>query len=190
MFKMNNLSKAFMLVLSASATNVFAADGTITINGRVLDSTCTLTSDGGSTQGTKNVVVTLPAVKTSEFTALASTAGKTNFQLKIVDSSGAECTSLSGINGVLISAGTDKYLSTNSTALINQKQLDTGVGADKKPIHLQILNLDKAIDFKNPETVKHDKGIIKLASQYYQAVDGAIGAQNVQAVVDYTLIYN
>ncbi|AOA57022.1 fimbrial protein [Acinetobacter larvae] len=190
---MSKLSNALLIVFATSSASVFAADGTITINGRVLDSTCTLTSDGGSTQNKDNITVTLPAVKTSAFTAVGSVAGRTDFQLKIVDSSGKACDSLSGIKGVLISAATNKYLSTDPTALLNTKVIDTtpAENKDKKPVHVQILDQTQAINFKNPTAIKPDaEGVIKLASQYYQATEGSIAAQNVQAVVDYTLIYN
>jgi major type 1 subunit fimbrin (pilin) len=194
---MLKVSKKLVLILSATALSTaamhtFAADGTITINGKVIDNTCTLTAESGPVQSTKgNVVVTLPTVKTSAFTAATVNTAqkKTDFQLKIVDSeTNQECTSLDGIQGVLISTTSDNYLAANTTALLNTKDVDVGATGNK--VNLQLLDNAKEIDFKNPQTVKHDaQGIIKLAAQYFQ-VEEDIAPQNVSAQVDYTMVYN
>ncbi|TCM60461.1 type 1 fimbria pilin [Acinetobacter calcoaceticus] len=190
---MLKISKTLVLILAAGSTTAFAADGTITINGKVLDSTCALTPDGGPAQGNKNnITVTLPTVKAGDFSAVGDVEGKTDFQLKITNGAdGQACGSLSGIQGVLISAANGKYLASNSTALINQKAFDEG-SAGQTPIHVQILSgaNNDPIKFDSSVAVPHKDGVIKLASQYLQAVDGPIAAQNVTAVVDYTLVYN
>ena len=54
-----------------------ASDGTITINGLVLGTTCNING------GTSSFTVTLPTVKTTDF--VSSVAGKTQFDLNLTD---------------------------------------------------------------------------------------------------------
>lgn len=178
------------LCVAVCAGQAFAGDGTITINGKVIESTCTLASDGGPVQGGNgDLIVTLPTVKTSEFSTPNTAVAPTDFQLKIVDSeTGAGCASLAGITGVLISATSDKYEVNNSTALLNIIAEDDAGDTDNL-VNIQILNAGVAIDFQNPESVDHSNGLIKLTAQYFNSV-GDVTPQNVQAVVDYTIQYN
>jgi len=71
----------------------FAADGKITINGRVITSTCTLTGSGTGGTGKQNVTVTLPTVLNSAFTA-NSAVQATNFTLSLTNDAGYECRSI------------------------------------------------------------------------------------------------
>ncbi|TCM60465.1 major type 1 subunit fimbrin (pilin) [Acinetobacter calcoaceticus] len=187
---MLNILKVCAFILSAFTAQAFAADGTITINGKVIDNTCTLSSNGGPVVGSGNVTVTLATVKTSAFGATkGATQAKTDFQLRIIDStSGGSCSSLASIGSVLISAVSSKYLPADSTALINDKAIDAN--STGKKIYLQLLSGTTAIDFRAPRSIPQTAGIINLSTQYYQAEDGAVAAQNVSATVDYTLIYN
>ncbi|WP_114238885.1 fimbrial protein [Dyella sp. C9] len=57
-----------------------AADGTITFNGEVTDTTCTITG-GGAATGSGNITVTLPTVSASALASNGQTAGDTNFSL-------------------------------------------------------------------------------------------------------------
>lgn len=187
---MSILKTSLALCLAACVGQAFAGDGTITINGKVINSTCTLAADGGPVQGANgNVVVTLPTVKSADFTSAPLPLETTNFQLKLVDTdTGSTCGSLSGITGVLISASTDKYEASETTALKNTKAIDAG--ATGELVHVRVLNEnDVAINFQNPETINHEDGVIKLAAQYYGLVED-IAPQNVSAQVDYTIQYN
>ena len=66
-----------MIVLPSLA---YAADGTITITGKVLDNTCTI---GGTSPG--NYTVKLPTVIKSAFTAINTTAGEKDFQIELTN---------------------------------------------------------------------------------------------------------
>ena len=57
-------------------SSAFAADGTITINGKVTDNTCVVTTPQG-----KNLTVTLPTVSKLSLASPGATAGRTPFTL-------------------------------------------------------------------------------------------------------------
>lgn len=63
-----------LIVLGMSSA--FAADGTITINGKVTDNTCVVTTPQG-----KNLTVTLPTVSKLSLAEAGKTAGRTPFTL-------------------------------------------------------------------------------------------------------------
>lgn len=46
------LSALAMVITSAFTASAFAVDGTITINGQITDTTCTISVDGGSNDAT------------------------------------------------------------------------------------------------------------------------------------------
>ena len=73
---MKRISLALLTVLATSS--VFAADGTITINGLVTDKTCTV--NAGTT---KDFTVTLPTVSQSVLAAKGNTAGRTPFTINL-----------------------------------------------------------------------------------------------------------
>jgi major type 1 subunit fimbrin (pilin) len=64
-----------------AASSAFASDGTITINGKVIDATCVVSVSGASTSGT--ATVTLPTVSKSVLSTAGSTAGQTLLQLNL-----------------------------------------------------------------------------------------------------------
>jgi major type 1 subunit fimbrin (pilin) len=79
MKKLNLALLTITLSAVGATTSVFATDGTITINGRVITSTCTLTGSGTGGTGKQNVTVTLPTVSNSVFATANSIAQATNF---------------------------------------------------------------------------------------------------------------
>lgn len=81
------LAAAFGFV--ALVPHAHAADGTITFNGQITTTTCTITG-GGAATGTGNITVTLPTVSTTALSAAAKTAGDTNFSLIL--GGGTNCT--------------------------------------------------------------------------------------------------
>jgi major type 1 subunit fimbrin (pilin) len=85
-----SVALAATLSLGALAPrNSHAADGTITYNGAVTDTTCTVTG-GGAATGTGDVTVQLPDVSRSILAVAGLTAGKTPFSLIL--GGGAKCT--------------------------------------------------------------------------------------------------
>lgn len=66
--------KLILIGMVVAPSLAYAADGTITITGKVLDNTCTI---GGTSPG--NYTVALPTVIKSAFTAINTTAGEKDF---------------------------------------------------------------------------------------------------------------
>jgi major type 1 subunit fimbrin (pilin) len=56
------------LALTLPFTSVFALDGTITVNGVVIDGTCTLRGEDSMVSGLKDLTVSLPTLPKSTFT--------------------------------------------------------------------------------------------------------------------------
>lgn len=78
------LSALAMVITSAFTASAFAVDGTITINGQITDTTCTISVDGGSNDAT----VTLPTVSSTTLGAAGATAGATPFTISLSNCSG------------------------------------------------------------------------------------------------------
>ncbi len=183
---------AMGIILNASA---FAADGTITINGLIISSTCTLAENGGSVSGNGAVTVTLPTQVANTFSSTTTTAGKTPINLKIVDKNGSDaCTSLDKVTSILLSATSDRYVSGSSSSLINK----SSDASTKAPIYIQLLDGNgKALPFENTQSITANNGLsvnnkigtVNLSAQYYSPT-GTVDPQKVTATVDYTINYN
>lgn len=78
---------AAAIALSTAATVAHAADGLITITGRVVAATCDIDGNGG---GTPNFTVALESVSTSAFSKVGDMAGQQPFYIGL---SGSTCTS-------------------------------------------------------------------------------------------------
>lgn len=188
---MKKLSLALLtttLCAVAATTSVFAADGTITINGRVITSTCTLTGGGTAGAGTQNVTVTLPTVPNSVFAEANSTAQATDFSLSLKDSTGtAKCdaVTIAGLKGITL-GGAGKYVSDSTTRLVNTSgsvnvQLKLASGS---PIDFTSTN-----QLTNSNATSATSGIWNMQAQYFS--DAATPtAQEVKSEVNYILNYN
>ena len=159
-----------------------ASDGTITFNGNVLSSTCSVgTVTGGSVTGS-DVAVTLPDVQSSAFTGPGVTAGLTPFSLNLtgcpVTPSGVQVGATFATN---IDAATGAITSTGTSNVEVQLATPAGAGFD--------LNSQPAF---GPVTATISGGTATLAygAQYYQPSTTAITPGTVNASVTYTLTYN
>lgn len=199
MKKLNLALLATTLYVAGATTSVFAADGTITVNGKVVTSTCTLTGTTGATGTGSNVAVTLDTVRNDTFTAVGSTQGQKNFTLSVTTSGGAACdaVTIGGIKNITLSgtAGTD-YDSNNKTYLINQDS----TAPSARDVYVQILNTDLTtpIDFSLTKqlgsptitgTGINTVGTYTLAARYISN-KASPSAQTVLAKINYTLVYN
>lgn len=194
---MKKLSLALLtttLCAVAATTSVFAADGTITINGRVITSTCTLTGGGSAGTGTQNVTVTLPTVQNSVFGAANTTAQPTNFTLALTNSAGnapCDAVTIAGLQGITLGEPTNagQYVSGDTTRLVNT------VPGSTVNVQLELASVSTPIDFAltnqltNSNATSPTSGIWNMQAQYFS--DAATpAAQQVTSVVNYILNYN
>ena len=173
----------------------FAADGKITINGRVITSTCTLTGSGTGGTGKQNVTVTLPTVPNSVFAAANSTAQATDFSLSLKDSTGTaacDAVTIAGLKGITLGGPTNagQYVSGGTTQLVN-----TASGAATVNVQLKLALETTPIDFAstnqltNINATSPTSGIWNMQAQYFSPT-ATPAAQQVTSVVNYILNYN
>ncbi len=146
MKKLNLALLTITLSAVGATTSVFAADGTITINGRVITSTCTLTAEGtGVGSGTQNVTVTLPTVLNSAFTA-NSAVQATNFTLSLTNDAGSaacDAVTIAGLKGITLGGPTNsaQYVAGDTTRLVNT------VPGSTVNTQLKLASVSSPIDF-------------------------------------------
>ncbi|MFW2105987.1 fimbrial protein [Acinetobacter guillouiae] len=196
------LSTLSAVTLSLACTSVFA-NGTITINGVVTDETCTLTGDGPGASGSKALTLTLDTVPKSTFTAPNSVAAIKSFSLQLKNAAGtAGCDAATNkaLKGLYLSPLNPGDLDTaNKTLLVNKAGGTTNAA---ELAFVQILTEGGvAVDLaasatdqaKSPVTGLDANGAgiatMKYQAQYFSKT-GTVAAQNVSAVVNYTLQYN
>ncbi|WP_447295138.1 thin pilus major pilin AcuA [Acinetobacter baumannii] len=175
-------------------TSVFATDGTITINGRVITSTCTLSGSGAAGSGTQNVNVILPTVPNSAFAAANSTAQATNFNLSLTNSAGTaacDAVTIAGLQGITLGGPTNasQYVSGSTTRLVNT------VSGSTVNVQLKLASVTTPIDFAltnqltNSNATTTTSGIWNVQAQYFSPT-ATPAAQQVNSVVNYILNYN
>lgn len=174
-----------------------ASDGTITFNGQITDTTCTVTG-GGAATGTGNITVALPTVSVSSLPGKGSTAGDTAFSLIL---SGANCTD--GKTAVLwIETTQTPALDTATGALTNQATGGAGNvevrmvnPANNQPINLGIndyvTNGASVVAANNQPayTISGNTGTLKYVAQYL-AAGAAASAGLVNTYLTYSMQYN
>lgn len=184
---MRNNSKAFsvlaVFVSSALTASAFAVDGTITFNGQITDTTCTISVDGGSNDAT----VTLPTVSTVTLASAGSTAGATPFTISLSNCSG---TSLSTAS-TYFEPGT--YVDSTSGRL----NIDSTAADAATNVQVQLLNADRnpiiagasVVNGQNdiPVDITSGNGMLNYYAQYYAT--GSSTAGSVTTQVDYTMVY-
>ena len=195
MKKLNLALLTTTLCAAGATTSVFATDGTITINGRVITSTCTLTAGGtGVGSGRQDVIVTLPTVLNSAFTA-NSAVQATNFTLSLTNDAGlaaCDAVTIAGLQGITLGGPTNagQYVSGGTTQLVN-----TASGAATVNVQLKLALETTPIDFaltkqlKNNNATSLTSGIWNMQAQYFSPT-ATPAAQQVTSVVNYILNYN
>ncbi len=169
---------AFALAFSASAN---AADGTITINGEITDTTCNVSVNGGAADAT----VVLPTVSASALAAAGETAGTTPFSIAL---SGCSGTSL-GTASTWFEAGLNV---DGATGHLN----NTGTATN---VQVQLLNSSQAAIVAGgtpgtgtqndvPVNISSGSGTLNYFAQYYATAQSTGGT--VATSVEYTLVYD
>lgn len=199
---MSKLSKLLAVsLLATAAINTHAEDGTITITGKVVDETCTLTGGTGTDGKTKDIIVPLATVKKSAFSTENKTTGTKTFELLLTNSAGnnvCDAVTNSGFKGIHITtASSADHLSDDPTALINKAHMPANNNAIN-PVYVQLLTKDgTAIDYtqawgvqaKSPVEDANTQPKLTYQAQYLTET-GKVDPQVVSAVVNYTLQYN
>lgn len=194
MKKLNLALLATILCAAGTTTSVFATDGTITINGRVITSTCTLSGSGAAGSGTQNVNVILPTVPNSAFAAANSAAQATNFNLSLTNSAGTaacDAVTIAGLQGITLGGPTNasQYVSGSTTRLVNT------VSGSTVNVQLKLASVTTPIDFAltnqltNSNATTTTSGIWNVQAQYFSPT-ATPAAQQVNSVVNYILNYN
>ena len=197
---MSKFSKLLAVsLLATAAINTHAEDGKITITGKVVDETCTLTGGTGTDGKTKDITVPLATVKKSAFSTENKTTGTKTFELLLTNSAGnnaCDAVTNSGFKGIHITtAATTDYLPHDATTLINKEEEGN---KDINPVYIKLLTNDgKAINYTEAWGVQA-KSLVENANtqpkltyqaQYFTET-GKVDPQVVSAVVNYTLQYN
>ena len=193
MKKLNLALLTTTLCAAGATTSVFATDGTITINGRVITSTCTLTGSGTGGTGKQNVTVTLPTVLNSAFTA-NSAVQATNFTLSLTNDAGSaacDAVTIAGLKGITLGGPTNsaQYVAGDTTRLVNT------VPGSTVNTQLKLASVSSPIDFAstnqltNINATSTTSGIWNMQAQYYSTT-ATPAAQQVTSLVTYILNYN
>jgi major type 1 subunit fimbrin (pilin) len=191
-------SAALALAFGLVAVQASAADGTITFNGQITDTTCTITG-GGAATGTGNITVTLPTVSTSALPADGKTAGDTAFSLIL--GGGTNCTN-GKTASLWVETTATPALDTSTGALKNQAaggatnvQVRMVNPANNQPINLGInaavTNGATLVAASNQPaaTIAGNTATLNYVGQYL-AKGGAATAGAVTTYLTYSMQYN
>ncbi|WP_435928702.1 fimbrial protein [Dryocola sp. BD613] len=169
-----------LVALALGSTSAMASNGTITINGKLTNATCTVKVDSSATG---DAVVTLPTLPASMLAAEGNTAGATNFSMKLTN-----CTPTSGKVRAFFESGANVDASTGRL----NNALTTG---QAKNVQIQLRNeADDILEAGNTSQRANDAtaltagaATLNYSARYY-ATDKA-EAGNLQSAVTYSIDY-
>lgn len=171
------LLSVFGLVFAGSA---LASSGTITITGKITDTTCNISVDGQ----TSNATVTLPTVPASALPLAGNTAGTTPFSIALSGCTG----SVFATAHTLFEAGT--YVE-QSTGRLNLTAASTATNVQVELLNSALSPIKAGATDATQGDIKTnftaDTTTLNYFARYY-ATDAA-GAGSVNTAVDYTIIY-
>lgn len=180
-----NMKKQILSALLASAglmmitSAAHATDGTITINGSILQSTCKI--NGGTTG---DVTVNLPKLRSTALPSVGSVGGRTPFTLAL-----SECGTTGGKVGVYFEPGAN--VDASSGRLTLDAAADTAKG-----VQINVLN-DKQQQIKVGSAGDQNSQLVDIAAdgtatlnyfaEYYAS--DAVTAGTANSKVQYSLVY-
>ena len=188
------------LAFTLASTNVFAVDGTLTVNGVVTDQTCVIEAShslSNFASGFKDITVNLPAVPKSRFISNSYPMYEfVRLYLKNATNTGpCDAATTQAFKGIHLSAISPDHLDTaNKTLLVNQAE---GASA-KNPVFIQIhVGANRIVDFSAPWGTQLRSNPIKDGNEVFvsyqtlvYSTTGIVDAQNYTATVNYTIHYN
>ena len=166
--------------IAMASPSAFAADGTITINGAVTASTCTVSSSAGS----KDFTVTLPTVSTSTLAAAGNTAGRTGFDITL-----SGCTPATGNvrthfeSGSTVDAATGRLNLTGASGVATNVQLHL-TNSDGTSI---VAGAPVASQNSKPVALATGAATLRYAAEYYAT--GASTAGTANSSITYSIAY-
>ncbi|WP_224963909.1 fimbrial protein [Acinetobacter guillouiae] len=191
------------LALTLPCTSVFAVDGTITVNGVVTDQTCTLEASfslNGRASGLKDITINFPAVPKSMVNSnINPTYESFWLSLKNATNTGAcDAATSKAFKGIHLSAISPDHLDTTDKTLLVNNAADAST---KNPIFIQFATYTGTnavpVDLSAPWGTQARSDLYRTGNEVfvsYQTIvtskTGVVDAQNVQATVNYTLMYN
>jgi len=178
--KMNKLSMLIASVGIIAAQSTFASDGTITINGKITDASCTIAINGSA-----NGTVTLPTVPIFTLATTGSSTGRTPFGIDLTNCTGTTLKNAYTYfeNGPMVDTATGRLNTTGSTN--TQIQL-----LDKNNA---IIAVGSATQVTSPvsEDISAGHATLNYYAQYYApGANNSVTAGNVSTQVNYTVIYD
>lgn len=172
-----------MVISSVFVASAFAADGTITINGQITNTTCSVSVNGGNNDAT----VTLPTVSASSLAVAGATAGMTPFTISLSKCSGTS----------LKTASTYFEPGSYVDSTTGRLNIDSAVQNAATHVQVQLLNASRnaivagatADNSQNniPVDISSGNGKLNYFAQYYAT--GTATAGSVTTQVDYTMVY-
>lgn len=174
---MNKLLLSAALIAGiAAASSAAATDGTITITGNVVASTCKI----NGTNSPANIAVTLPTVSTTSLNAAAAVAGRTPFTIALTGcGSLTKATTFFEPGPTVLADGNLKNATGSATSV--EVQLLNG--------DFSAIALNAASGSQNSQqaTLTSGAGTLSYYAQYYATA--AAGAGTVNTTVQYTMLY-
>ncbi|WP_145515786.1 fimbrial protein [Yersinia aleksiciae] len=160
------------------AQSAIAADGTITINGQITDTTCGIAVNNG----TKDATVTLPTVSASALSTINSVAGTTPFNIVL-----SGCTGTTMNNAYAYFEPGAKV--ETATGRLNSDGTATGVQVRLLNKNSAPILVGSASQGGVVEDITGGGATLNYYAQYY-ANNAAVGAGTVITQVDYTIVYD
>lgn len=160
------------------AQSAFAADGTITINGQITDTTCGVSVNNGTNDGT----VILPTISASALSSINSVAGTTPFNIVLSSCTGASMSNAYAYfePGALVDTATGRLNSNGTSTGVQVRLLDKGIS----PIVVGSSGQGSVV-----EDITGGGATLTYYAQYY-ANNASVNAGTVTTQVDYTIVYD
>lgn len=181
------------LTLSCVCSSVFAVDGTLTINGSIVDETCTLQLNMLSASDVKALSARLKSAPNSQ---IYTSLGVTFLLTDTVGTPVCDVAKTKAFRGIHLSPNVTADLDTRDTTLLVSNT--AAEFSEKNPVFIQVLtDKNKQVDFSAPWETQAKSAInsnFDAAKVYYTmqyfSNKGAIDAQSVTTLINYTLHYN
>lgn len=169
------------IILAASALALgsvaaHAADGTVTINGKVTDQTCKVSAES------KNITVTLPTVGVGSLASAGITAGRTPFTINLKDCKAGQVSAFFETGGN-VDAASGRLNNTGTAGNVQVQLL-----SDSSVVIPVLANAAQApVTTKATVAKDADSAALNYYAEYYAT--GAAKAGDVATSVQYTINY-